>query len=523
MKKIILVLLLTSLTLSLNAQFGVPGHHNKTDDREYALGVIGADNDGFYSLRKKEQTLTVERYNKKSLIKEWSTDIAAPKGFEMSSLFRGYIGGVKNKQIWVFIPAARDNKFTLLLQTISTDGKLITPQPQEFLALDVDRHQVGNWEHTLKYQNIFRWSFSPDSSKALLWVYATNTETFIIEKNSTRGAVIDLNNFTVISDKLPKKYNNNYITPKYFAVSNEGRVACYFYHTVDKDTYGVLGLYNKSIYDSNPASIVPTNIPGEDVVGSGITFDKKNKLLYSAVVNNGDKKNAAIYSMQYDILSSKVDFETSQFMTDAWAAKHDPSKSKTILVAKKGMYSGPALGPERNYKFQFNYLSNGGYIISAFQIGGFNKDRVHHCLDDAIITKIAASGKIEWVKILPISVAILGGFNKDGLINYLNCTYSNNKMYYVFDNNVADEKNIDLNKADTGKETETVSDFIGENINTSCVTIDMYGNLQRTTICNNKDKGFNPSPATILLDKNKMLLQFLNNKKEQTFSVFNLQ
>ena len=96
-------------------------------------------------------------------------------------------------------------------------------------------------------------------------------------------------------------------------------------------------------------------------------------------------------------------------------------------------------------------------------------------------------------------------------------------MYYVYDTNIADEKDIDINKVEACKETKSVGGFIGEDINTTCVSIDMTGFMQRTTICNNKDKGFNPSPATILIDKNKMLLQFLNKKREQSFSVFNLQ
>src|SRR6202012_3130890 len=98
-------------------------------------------------------------------------------------------------------------------------------------------------------------------------------------------------------------------------------------------------------------------------------------------------------------------------------------------------------------------------IVTAFKRGG------KHCkkqggtgigsmgLDDAILTKVTTSGKIDWIKVMPIKLHIKGAWSVGAVSNYINCFYKNNNLYYIFNDNKDNEK-IDLTKVETSDITK---------------------------------------------------------------------
>jgi len=520
MKKIIFFLLtFTCITFTqLHAQINkIDGPLEKAPPAPDIVAVIGMHNNSVYILRKNEDKLTAEAYNKNSLAKEWSTEIKMQKGEDMLSYNSGYLCGLNGKQIYVLVPAVKHKSLVLISKTINTDGKL-NPESKDLVIIEgVRKPDLYKWQEYYKYTSLFRYYFSPDSSKAIFWLCDPNTMGgYVIENNSMRGAIIDTKNLTIISNQLPKKYNDKYIAARNYAINNDGKIVCAFTYAKDQNTNGFL----MAVYENNTEKIISPNFATADKVvleDCEVLFGGNNKIFFSAILTDaekkdGKKKNTSVYAMRYDVKSSKIDFEETKYLSDAWREKYDPAK-----VASTG-FSGHS-----SYKYYFNFSGDGTWVISALKKGGWNRGVKYHSTDDAIITKVSPIGKIEWTRIIPVSVAVRSGFNKAGLLDYWNCSLYNGKMYYIFDSDVKDEKNIDLDKVDESKETETVTEFSGKNINTSCVIIDMTGKMQRITICNNKDKGFSPFTGPVLLDKNKMLLHFISNGGEQNFSILNLQ
>jgi hypothetical protein len=539
MKKLITTLALMA-TVCLQAQIsktdGLP--EKVTAGTGIVVGTV-TDNNSIYVLRKSEvleqdQKLVAERYNKKSLAKEWSIEIPSPKGAEFIPNISGYYMGLKGTQLYLFAPIMKSKKIVLILQTLGTDGKISEPA-KDFLPINIRHLHVFNH----RYADIFKWRFSPDMSKVLLWICDPFGNYWEDSKGTgEKGVVIDLKNLTLIADKLPAKYNDIYFLADNYAISNEGNIACGFRFAPDNDyTKRKAELYCKvGIYVNGNEKVISPKFQTADKIvleDCAMTFDKSNKLFYSAIVTDdakqeGQKKNSALYVTQYDISGSKIDFETTRYMSDEWREKYDPAKSSTALSSngagkKAGFGAQGGQSSHSSYKIYFNFTNDGSCIISSIKQNGWNRSTKYNCSDDAVISKITATGKVEWVKTVPVSVAVRGGFNRTGITNFLNCAYVNNKMYYVFDNDVADEKNVDLNKVETSKQTETVVDVVDKNINTSCISVDMAGNLQRTVICNNKESGFDPLSKTIFLDKNKILMHMVGNGGKENFSTLTVQ
>jgi hypothetical protein len=303
-------------------------------------------------------------------------------------------------------------------------------------------------------------------------------------------------------------FDNNSLSGN-LCISNTGKIAFgYIHYDKEKDSRS----YHILLYDpisKAEKTCVPSFETAKQVVMEDSRIDFfNNKILFSAILTDDSKeknkkKNSSIYISQIDAGTAKQDYEITQYFSEEWRVKYDPAK--TSASVKTG---------HSNYDFVFTPADGGGYIISAFKQGGWSRPSVAYVTDDAIITKVNVSGKIEWIKTMPISVEAA---------NYVNCAYLNNKMYYIFNDDKDNEKNIDLTKVESSKQTITSKSGRGKNVNTTCITIDPKGNMQRTLICNNKDVEFYPLDKTAWVDKNKILLYFMSDSSKEFFSSLSLQ
>ena len=124
---------------------------------------------------------------------------------------------------------------------------------------------------------------------------------------------------------------------------------------------------------------------------------------------------------------------------------------------------------------------------------------------------------------MPIKEVTEFVLNKNGLKTaYVNSFYLNNRMYYIFNDHKKNETNIDLTKVESSESTKIADDPRDSDVNTTCISIDMSGKMQRNTVQVHKDLGFYPLDKNVWIDKNKLLLYYSNGGKE-SFSTLTIQ
>ncbi len=489
--------------------------------------VIGVDNNAFYIYRNDELgNMFVQRYNKKTFAKEWQTDVSIKqKNLKAKNWNSKALCYLKGGKIYIFIPAADVDKKrgVLLLTTLDTDGvisdnllKEVGEINNEFIA---DKH----FDQDLPG---FGYSFSPDSTK-LVFSLSYNR---IFYKHSPRYiSTVDLKNLdaprkeicdgysvVVVHDSRHKNLAGYTIGKlSSFAINNEGKLA-YAFDAQDERARDVGFIIN--IYDpatNTEKTYLPTFDKENDLVieSSHLQFTKDNKLLFSAITTYNitrdkkqkieTKKNTNIFISKFDILQEKVEYETLQYFTEAWKEKY-----KIYYYCE--------------YDINYTPISDGGYIISAFKRGGDGNINIYS-LDDAIITKITKLGKIEWIKTMPIREPVeIAKFKPTGLKTYVSYFYINEKMYYLFNDHINNETNIKLATVESSPLTEKAKHPCRIDVNTVCISVNIYGGMDRKVIQNNKDLGFYPTDKNIWLEKNKLLLYFKNKDKE-CFSSLSIQ
>lgn len=525
MKKILIVLAL--ITINLNAQISkVDGPIAESKGKHDLQSIIGADNNAFYVYRREDDKIFVQRYNKTKLTKEWETDISPKdKSIEILDWHNKKMFYLKGGKIYLFIPAGTKKKTLLLLRVLGADGK-IDGEAQEIYSSD-DENVTDKYK---KYVIQYKYSVSTDSSKMIYWfsyfisgkMYKGNGETI------TKTAMIDLKNLKKLSAAIPAKYEANDIIPGNFAISNDGLVAFDFvYYIADKSLihnasedypHYTIGMYNPST--SAFKAIVPNFGTGAKKFGgiAGVNFTSGNKfmacLITTDIQGNGIKRknqNCGIYLGLFDAAKNTAEKETFQYFSQAWRDKY-LSKDKDNPIDDRWNSA--------SYDFKITPVDAGNYIISAFNAtvgteAGWGKYVWYSSARDGMIFKVNSLGGIEWNKILPMNLSSI--YTE----TYINYTYSNKKMFYFFDDNTDNEKDVDLANIETSKDTKKTKDIDGKDVNTVCITYDMTGKAERIIIQNNKEAGLYPLDKTVFLEKNKILLYFKKGTKEH-FSVLTL-
>ena len=488
-------------------------------------GVIGVDNNAFYVYRKdKKDNMFVQRYNKKTFAKEWETDVTIQqKTLEVKDWDNKALCYLKGGKIYLYVPAAEKEKKRglLLLTTLGTDGKVIG----NLTEIGVITDEFATSKYFDNQGGKYTFSFSPDSSKMLFIM-----EYYIISIGNCKSiATIDLKNPKAASKEISDGYHSSEANKKTEAglpisslgetvINNDGKVAYYFTSVtykksilatkpVDKDIYGI------NIYDpaTKTEKMYAPNYGNElDMTfkGKKLQFVAKDKLMYSAIIadsekQKGKKKNFALFIAQVDVIKGKTEYETSKYFSDEWREKYNSKQDNPGF-----------------FEFSYTPVNDGGYIISAYKFGGESASGTE--IDDALLIKTDGKGTINWMKSMPIKETIASPLSKNGLNTYVSCIYTNNKMYYVFNDHAKNEAKIDMSKVETSEKTKLADDPRGSDINTTCITVDMNGAMQRTLVQAHANLGFYPLDKNIWLDKNKLLLYYKNRGKE-CFSTLTIQ
>jgi hypothetical protein len=511
--KFILVALV-ALVFNLKAQF------TKTDGKTEACKkldlqfAIGQDNNAFYICKSDVKTGEVfaQRFNKKTLIKEW--EIILNKTTQKSLEFSGagnILTYLKGNQLYLYLPQVdkKNDKVLLLLYVVGIDGKIIG-----------DAKEVYSIANKYNNHNLYDYSLSADSSK-MIFSFVFSFDNHGVTMSFSRAAAFDLKNAKQFDKPIPNTYQGSSIKIGHYVINNDGKVAYSFTYAIDVKAPTILdedaGYSSGANYSNfwakhdwgiaiaicNPAaSDAKVSIPNfgegkKSVADIGLTFIN-NKLLVSTVVTDFKRnkdRNSGIYVEQIDATKGTVDFETFQYFSEAW-------KDRNIDNNTNGFSRETG-----RYQYKFNLVEGGSYIITAF--GAFyNAETNGSKAADGMIVKVNAQGKIEWTKALPMNLFKYG--------NYVNYMYYNKKMYYFFNDPAENEKDIDVNNVEASKKTKSPAlphAVVGDDWNTICISYDLNGKAQRTIIQNNKDFGFNPLDKTILLEKNKILLYFQNDTK----------
>jgi hypothetical protein len=538
----------------------------KTDGPTQKLGdeiletVIGNDNSSFFVMKKTPpgmlsmayEKIVVQSYDKKTFNKNWE------KFIEMDESLKMNIWGMpatvsnltffRNGLLHIFLPGTNKKRkgAVLVLYTLDVNGKIMTNGKE--IAFIPSEMIAGKY---MDMSSQHKYCISKDSSKMVYWIeYQFKNYGGVIEQFS-KGVAIDLKSLTQIPKSLPDTYLGSSMRVINYSINNEGKIAYGFIYpstlkegmniiltedigpkhgllyngywtgTLDKffrtSASGTVRInYSLGIFDlsSGQIKVIHPNYPAGEkssMEASDIFFYKNDRLVVTFVLTNRDKHqenkpNSSIYIGRFDLTTGKADFETSNTFSEEWRAKHKPGEYADV-----------------SYDFNYTVVNDGTLVISAFKRGGANVP-YNKYVDDAQIIKITSNGKIVWIKTLPIRIKLDDTSSKRGGVKKI-ATYifTNNKLYYIFNDEISNEKNINLNKAETGPETKEVVDPTDSDINTTCLSIDLAGNITRTLIGNNKEAGLYPLDKTIWLDNNKVLLYFSKYSKTEHFSSLTIQ
>jgi|GEM_PF-3999394 len=497
LKTSFIMVALFAITFNVKAQFSkTDGNVTECKPSDY-LSAIGQDNNAFYIYKNdlKAKQILIQRYNKKSLAKEWETALplsVAGRGTKFTCL--------KDNQIYVYLPLeAKDNEI-LVLYVLGTDGKIITNAKQLYSANDT---RVS-----------YNYAVSPDSSKFLFYHHITG---------ATKALVFDVKTGNILFDKsIPNVYQGSSTRyESHHTISNDGKIAYTFNYALGvkeptileegngysasakssnfwmhHDAALAIGIFNPATGDVN---VKLPNFEGKDKsTGSvGLNFLNNDKLLITFAakeIKNNNKGKSGMYIAQVNLLKNTMDFESYQPFSDAWEDKY------------------ASAGWSLNRQYKVNTVEGGGVVISSLATTNFAQNFIW--MSEGMIMKINAQGKTEWMRMIPISIKT----NGDGVTS----VFYNKKMYFFMNDNISNEKNIDINNVEAGKETKVVSRAFGDDVNTICVSYDMSGNAKRDVIQNNKDFALNPLDKVIFLDKDKILLSF-KKETEGMFSILTIQ
>ncbi len=510
MKKIIVVTIILVITLfNVNAQINKTDGPIITGNKLDVQSIIGVDNTRFYIYLEDGENVVIQGFNKKTLAKEWETKLNVD--FKTNTIYDWYTNKphyLKNGKIYVFMPVIdeKQDKGVLFYSVLDTDGKIIT-NCKQIASLDDCNHRIiagmtGN------RACIFDCSISPDSSKFLF---------VLLHFAEAKMAVVDLKTETQTYDINPWVHRKHT-----FVISNDAKIAYDDDNEIEGEGRYLFVLAN--IYDPKTKSTkkIEVNTAEKKQIGidAGLLFTNNNKLIITSILTDNKKNkdvkqaNSGFYVSQIDMVTYKKDYETFQYFSDAWRDKYKPEKldngwSGDWLQPRTSLYNNG------NDRFIFTAVDN-GYAISVCRLKktlGVSSWKI----TGTAVVKVTTLGKIEWIKELPLVLK-----PNSRIAGYIYCAYSNKKLNYFYNDHVKNEKIIDVNNVEGSKEPENINTEIGSDINTICLSYDMAGKATRTIIQNNKESGFYPLYNTVWLEKNKLLVYFVDKKGEH-FSALTLQ
>lgn len=467
--------------------------------------IIGQDNNAFYIFKHdlKEKHGVVQRYSKATLNQEWETILPFEYIGKDMSAFTMQDGKLN---LFLVTENKKDDKVALIQVIVGTDGKVIENGKELYSVNDKNAEQ-----------NFYGCAFSPDSSKFLFYHLTSQSCSA-----TTQAILLDLKTSkTVYNKAISNLYQgSSIINTANYTINNDGLIAFSFFYPLDVtkpiifkegNGYGASAQWANfwdhhskalgfAIYDYNTekTAVKTPNLPGDISLGSDMAFCFMNKKLFIGFIYNdakaGKQNNSGVYSTLIDIAKGTVEYEGSQYFSEAWKKKY----------IKEG--SGRA-----DFHYDVTQV-DGGIIASAFlftQFAGNLKWFV-----DGMVLKFNTIGKLDWAKPLPMALKTGG--------RGVCCAYINKKMYYIYNDHKANEKDIDINNVEGSDETKTAGGTLGEKISSTCVAFDMSGKAKRTFIQSNENSAYYPLNKIINIGGNKILSLF-KGVKQANFSTIALQ
>jgi hypothetical protein len=515
-----------SIVVAALLSFVVTAQVSKTDgplvktDGFNIYSFIGSDNTGFYVCRAVDEDFVVQKYDNKTLKVLWETKLTNPnpKVAVLPWKERGdRVGFLKGNKIHVLMFAGNksEKKALLVDRVLSLDGKILENM-KELCSFEVEFANITYLSHQAKHFI----SFSPDSSK-LLCMMDGHLYTGGGSVTQYRASVVDLKIMQGNEIPIGFNYDGKGVFIRKPEISNEGIIAYPYIAFGPNREYMKPGI---AIYQPKTKSVktmeLNPNGAGElGVENIGLRFTSNNKLQIAGMMTDSKtnkavkKANSAFYFAQMDVSSEKLEYEYFKYMPDAWRDKYEPEK----YDEKVGESLCNRCIPRGHVTFIPS--ESGCYVSVVNDYGNIMKmgfEVQYNVVQDGILGKVGPTGKIEWVRVLPMNLK-----TSEGVLGVMNGFYYNKKLYIVFNEHKSNVKKIDLNAIETSKKTEDAPREYGSMINTVLYAYSADGGIQRTILQENEKIGFFSTGRSVWLDKNKALLFFTGTSKEY-FSVLNL-
>ncbi len=492
--------------------------------------TIGEDENSFYILRTTRSGLSpkkiVEKYNKKNMTLEYSTDIELLE--TKRDFFVDYGNTLQltliNNEIVIFYDLLTDwqKKRSLYQKTIDKDGNLSIRKEIESLQSDAGMN--------IKLP-VCQFIFTKDKKKLLIQK--------IVEPRETNTAIFSLFDYPSLTNiwnkSIDMNYNNTQIHILTDSIMKNG-TAYISFETESKDpffdfkkgnfnfTSGTIAIYYTALIKPNESTLSNVTqinkysddskyrFPGYEIVS------KKGKIiragLYNEMSGSSSEKDPA--NLKMGTYFSIIDPITNKTSNESYAPFPSDVNNKLTYKIEYSEYKFPSNKiykirkiVEMNEDFYIiaensaidslfcSYSPN--YSISLLDITNTLEYQQSSTNRELIITKFNNSGKSEWTKIIPKYTNYSGNFN---VISY------NKKLFFFYLENPQNEK-FDINNY-TPKDNYSIGQII--KANTVCTTLEANGNMSKQVISkpiNGKGQYyFCPNWIGVMVGDNKLIVNY---------------